>query len=316
MILPNRWPAVLSLLPLLVLASNPAAAQRVKEGPVETTPLRGGIYMMAMGTAGNVGVSVGDDGAFIIDDQFAEMADRLKTAVGELTDKPIKYVLNTHWHGDHSGSNANFGRSGYTIVAHENVRARLSSVQYDLMVKTGTRPHPQEALPVITYSDRMTFYFNDDIIDVIHLPPGHTDGDSAFYFREANVLHSGDAFMNRGYPKIDVTSGGTIKGNIEAIDVMLGMIDDDTIVLPGHGPLADKVRMIAMRDMLVEARARVVELIDKGLSLKEIKDAKPLAPLDPKWSEGLLKGRAFTTLIYQGETGDWEMPDEITRWAN
>ena len=310
------WAALLGLGILLqVLSLSSASAQgRRMEGPLETVPLRGSVYMMVMEPAGNVGVSAGPDGAFVIDDQFAPMTERIIAAVAELTDQPIAFVANTHWHGDHSGSNENLGRLGYTIVAHENVRARLTSNQYHLFFKTGTRPRPPEAWPVITYDDRMTFYLNDEVIEVIHVPVAHTDGDSAYYFREANVLHTGDAFINRGYPLIDIASGGTLKGVIEAANQMLEIVDDETIIIPGHGPLADRARMIEIRDMLADARARVVELIDQGMSLNEIKAAKPLATLDPEWGQGLVRGRAFVTIIYQSETGDWNIPAEITRW--
>ena len=310
------WAGILGLGVLLqVLSLPPVSAQgRRFEGPLETVPLRGSVYMMVMEPAGNIGVSAGADGAFVIDDQFAPMTERIIAAVAELTDQPIAFVANTHWHGDHSGSNENLGRMGYAIVAHENVRARLNSIQYHLFFKTGTRPRPPDALPVITYDDRMTFYLNDEVIEVIHVPVAHTDGDSAFYFREANVLHTGDAFINRGYPLIDIASGGSIKGVIEAANQMLEIVDDETIIIPGHGPLADRARMIEIRDMLADARARVVELIDQGMSLNEIKAAKPLATLDPEWGQALIKGRAFVTIIYQSETGDWEIPAEIARW--
>ena len=305
---------VATLLSQLLAADFASGQGRRMEGDLETVLVRQNIYLMVMEPAGNMAVSVGDDGAFLIDDQFAPMTERILTAIGELTDHPLRYVLNTHWHGDHTGSNTNLGRLGYTIVAHDNVRARMDSVQYHLLFKTGTRPHPPEALPVITYSDRMSFYFNGDQIDVIHLPVAHTDGDSAFYFHEADVLHTGDAFINRGYPLIDVASGGTIKGQIEATNRLIDLIGDKTIIIPGHGPLTDKARMIEIRDMLVEARTRVVELIDQGLDLKAIKSAKPLAELDPLWGQGFIKGRAFVNIIYQSETGDWSIPDEITRW--
>ena len=312
----RSWVGILGLGVLLqVLSLPPVSAQgRRFEGPLETVPLRGSVYMMVMEPAGNIGVSAGADGAFVIDDQFAPMTERIIAAVAELTDQPITFVANTHWHGDHSGSNENFGRVGYTIVAHENVRARLNSIQYHLFFKTGTRPRPPDALPVITYDDRMTFHLNDEVIEVIHVPVAHTDGDSAFYFREANVLHTGDAFINRGYPLIDIASGGSVKGLIEAANQMLEIVDDETIIIPGHGPLADRARMIEIRDMLADARERVVALIDQGMSLNDIKAAKPLATLDPEWGQALIKGRAFVTIIYQSETGDWEIPEEITRW--
>lgn len=297
-----------TIVALIVLAPAASAQGRRMEGDLIVTPVRGGVYLMEMEPAGNLGVSAGEDGAFIIDDQFAPMTDRIINAVAELTDQPIRYVLNTHWHGDHTGSNENFGNLGHTIVAHDNVRARMSSDQYHLVFKQGTPPHPEAALPVITFSNTMTFHFNGDTIHVFHVPAAHTDGDAIFYFENADVIHTGDAFINRGYPLIDIASGGTIKGQIEATNKMLEFVGPETIIIPGHGPLADRARMIEIRDMLVAARAAVVELLDKGMSLDEILAAKPLADLDKKWAQGIVKGRLFTRIIYQSETGDWEVP--------
>ncbi|UCG74294.1 MAG: MBL fold metallo-hydrolase [Chromatiales bacterium] len=301
----------------LYLTANATGAQgRRMEGDLDVIPVRDDIYLMVMEPAGNVAVLIGEDGALMVDDQFAPMTERLLSAIDELSDRPLRYVLNTHWHGDHTGSNVNLGRMGYTLVAHDNVRSRMSSVQYHMLFRTGTRPHPPEALPVITYGDRMSFHLNGERIDVIHLPVAHTDGDSAVYFREADVLHTGDAFINRGYPLIDVASGGTIKGQIEATNRMLELIGDNTIIIPGHGPLADKRRMTEIRDMLVTARQKVVGLIDQGLDVRAIKAADPLAELNPVWEEGFIKSRAFVNIIYQSETGDWSVPteDEIKRW--
>jgi cyclase len=293
---------------LFVLATAASAQGRRMEGDLIVTPVRGSVYLMEMEPAGNLGVSVGEDGAFIIDDQFAPMTERIVDAVAELTDQPIKYVLNTHWHGDHTGSNENLGDLGYTIVAHDNVRARLNSDQYHLVFKQGTPPHPASALPVITFSETMTFHFNDDTIRVIHVPPAHTDGDSIFYFEKANVMHTGDAFINRGFPLIDIASGGSIKGQIEATNKMLEFVGPDTIIIPGHGPLADRARMIEIRDMLATARAAVVKLLEQGMSLDEILAAKPLAHLDEEWGQGIVKSRLFTRIVYQSETGDWAVP--------
>jgi glyoxylase-like metal-dependent hydrolase (beta-lactamase superfamily II) len=301
--------AIALIVATFALVTQPASAQgRRFEGDLEVTHLRGSVHLMVMEPAGNLGVSAGEDGAFIIDDQFAPMTGRIVAAVGELTDRPIKYVLNTHWHGDHTGSNENLGGMGHVIVAHDNVRKRMSSEQYHLVFKAGTPPHPDAALPVITFSESMTFHFNDDIIHVIHVPDAHTDGDAIYYFEKADVMHTGDAFINRGYPLIDIASGGTIKGQIEAANTMLDWVGPDTIIIPGHGPLADRARMIEIRDMLVAARAAVVRLLDRGMSLDEILAANPLAEMDAKWAEGIVKGRLFTRIIYQSETGDWEVP--------
>ena len=254
---------------------------------------------------------MGEDGVALIDDQFAPMTSRIIDAVEELSDRPIRYVFNTHWHGDHTGGNQNFGTMGPVLVAHDNVRRRLSSEQFHLFFKARSAAAPQEALPVITFNDSMTFYLNDEVIDVLHVPVAHTDGDAVFYFRKADVLHTGDAFINRGYPLIDIASGGSIKGQIEATNRMLDMIGPDTIVIPGHGPLADKGRMIVVRDMLVVARERVAELIARGMLLDEIIAANPLAELEPEWGDGFLRARYFVTIIYQSETGDWNKPENM-----
>lgn len=294
----------------LTLVVQPASAQgRRMEGDLEVTHVRGSVHMMVMEPAGNLGVSAGADGAFIIDDQFAPMAGRIVSAVGELTEQPIKYILNTHWHGDHTGSNENFGNMGHIIVAHDNVRVRMSSDQYHLVFRAGTPPHPEAALPVITFSESMTFHFNDDVIRVLHVPSAHTDGDAIYYFEKADVMHTGDAFINRGFPLIDIASGGSIKGQIEATNKMLELVGSDTIIIPGHGPLADRARMIEIRDMLVDARGAVVRLLEQGMSLEQILAEKPLAELESEWGQGIVKGRLFVRIIYQSETGDWQIPD-------
>lgn len=302
------------LIPVLFLAvalDGAWAQGRRLEGPLETVPVRDNLSMLVMEPAGNVLVSVGDDGVALIDDQFAPMTPRIRAAVGELSDQPIRYLFNTHWHGDHTGGNGNFGKDGVVIVAHDNVRERLTTEQFHLVFKARSAPRSPEHLPVITFSDTLTFYFNGDVIDVVHVPLAHTDGDAIFYFRNADVMHTGDAFINRGYPLIDVASGGSIEGQIEATQRMIDMAGPDTIVVSGHGPLSDRARLIATRDMLIEARARVVELIDAGLNLKEIKAAEPLKALDPEWGTGFVKGKAFATIIYWSETGDWEKPQNM-----
>lgn len=294
------------------LTSFSASGQaRRMEGDLSSIEVRENIYMLQMGTAGNVGVLAGDDGVVLIDDQFAPMTSRIMDAVTKISDQPIRYIFNTHWHGDHTGGNKNFGKLGPVIVAHDNVRQRLSSEQFHLFFKARSAAAPHEALPVITFNDSMTFYLNDEVIDVLHVPVAHTDGDAVFYFRKADVLHAGDAFINRGYPLIDIASGGSIKGQIEATNRMLEMIGSDTVIIPGHGPLADQERMAAVRDMLVVARERVVELIARGMVLEEIIAAEPLAELEPEWGGGFLRAKYFVTIIYQSETGDWRKPENM-----
>jgi len=294
---------------LLALVWATATAQtRLMEGELEIVPLRDNLSMLVMEPAGNMLVSTGADGVMLIDDQFAPMTQRIRTAVDELGGTDLVYLFNTHWHGDHTGGNGNFGELGVTIVAHDNVRKRLTEEQFHLMFKARSAPRPPEALPVITFNDRMTFYFNGDIVDVVHVPVAHTDGDAIYYFRNADVMHTGDAFINRGYPLIDIASGGSIKGQIEATQKMIDLAGPDTLVVSGHGPLADRERLIAVRDMLTTARENVVALIGQGKTLREIKDARPLDELDAEWGTGFLKARAFVTIVYQSETGDWEKP--------
>jgi glyoxylase-like metal-dependent hydrolase (beta-lactamase superfamily II) len=290
----------------------PASGQiRRLEGELESIRVRDNLYMFVMEPAGNVAALFGDDGVLLVDDQFAPMTARIQAAVAELSDKPVRYLLNSHWHGDHTGGNRNFGKLNLDIVAHENVRVRLSEEQFHLVFKARSAPAPEAALPDVTYSNSMTLYFNDEQIDIVHVPDAHTDGDSLVYFRNADVLHTGDAFINRGYPLIDIASGGTIAGQIAATQQMIDLINEDTIVMSGHGPLTNRAKLIATRDMLSEARARVVELIEQDKTLQEIKAANPLAALNPEWETGMIRARLFVTIIYQSETGDWEKPENM-----
>ena len=288
--------------------SDARAQARKLEGELTASQIRGNIHLFQMGSAGNVAVSVGEDGVALIDDQFAPMSKRINAAIDQLTDQPVRYVFNTHWHGDHTGGNRNFGPQGAVIVAHNNVRSRMSTEQFHLFFKARSAASPAEALPVITFNDAMTFYFNDDVIDVIHLPNAHTDGDSIFYFRNADIIHAGDVFINRGYPLIDIASGGSIKGQIQATNKLLELMGPDTILIPGHGPQADRERVRDVRDMLLTAWMKVADHIIQGKTLEEIIAAEPLADLDAEWGSGFVRSKAFVEIIYQSETGDWDKP--------
>jgi cyclase len=295
----------------LMFAMGVHAQDRKLEGGIETLQVRDNIHMFVMGSAGNVAVSVGEDGVALVDDQFAPMSKRINAAVAELTDKPVRYIFNSHWHGDHTGGNRNFGKQGPVIVAHDNVRKRMNAEQFHLFFKARSAASPPEALPVITFNDTMSFYFNGDVIDVVHMPDAHTDGDAVFYFRHANVIHAGDVFINRGYPLIDIASGGSIKGQITATNRILKMMGPDTILIPGHGPLANKERVMVVRDMLIKAWKSVAELIAQGKTLDEIIAAKPLAEMDAQWGQGFVRAKTFIQIIYQSETGDWEKPENM-----
>jgi glyoxylase-like metal-dependent hydrolase (beta-lactamase superfamily II) len=247
------------------------AQDRFADVEVKATEVRGAVHMLT-GMGGNIGVSAGEDGVLIIDDQFAPLAEKIASALGELgSDKP-KYVINTHYHGDHTGSNAFFhSHKGATIFAHENVRVRLAS---DEKVKP-------EALPTVTYDDGIKIYFNGETVHVMHLPVGHTDGDSVVWFEQPDVLHTGDLFFNGMFPYIDQGAGGNVEGYMESVQHLLNKIDDDTVVIPGHGKLSNKKEYITFLNMISETFSYVKSLKQDGKSLEEVK----AMGLDDKWAD-------------------------------
>ncbi|MCB4437539.1 MBL fold metallo-hydrolase [Alteromonas sp. McT4-15] len=251
---------------------NQAFAQdRFADVEVKATEVRGAVHMLT-GMGGNIGVSAGEDGVLIIDDQFAPLAEKIASALGELgSDKP-KYVINTHYHGDHTGSNAFFhSHKGATIFAHENVRVRLAS---DEKVKP-------EALPTVTYDEGIKIYFNGETVHVMHLPVGHTDGDSVVWFEQPDVLHTGDLFFNGMFPYIDQGAGGNVEGYMESVQHLLNKIDDDTVVIPGHGKLSNKKEYTTFLNMISETFSYVKSLKQDGKSLEEVK----AMGLDDKWAD-------------------------------
>jgi glyoxylase-like metal-dependent hydrolase (beta-lactamase superfamily II) len=286
---------------LLCCLSGAAVAQMRMDGELTSAPVRGSVHVLVMPSAGNVGVSAGPDGAFVIDDQFAPMVPKITAAIAKLTDQPIRYVLNTHWHGDHTGGNAALGKEGYVIVAHDNVRSRMSKEHFNAFFNSKTPPSPPEALPVITFNDQITFHFNGDTVRVIHLAEAHTDGDAVFYFQKADVLHAGDVFVRYGYPFIDLSSGGSTAGMIAGLDAILKVIGADTLVIPGHGAVARRADVQQFRDRLAEARGRVVRLIRDGKSLEEIVAANPLADYDADWGQGFVKAPQFIKTLFESE---------------
>ena len=198
---------------------------------------------MLTGSGGNLGLSVGKSGTYLIDDQYAPLSDKILAAIKAITPDPVRFVVNTHWHGDHTGGNENLGKAGALLVAHENVRRRMSTRAVHRGLRTGrSPPSPEDALPVVTFTDAITFHWNGDEIRVYHVPPAHTDGDSIVHFVKADVVHMGDLFFNGGYPFIDTSSGGRVDGVIEAADRVLAGIGEKTRIIPGHGPLGDAGR--------------------------------------------------------------------------
>ena len=223
---------------------------------VKVVPVAPGVYMLE-GLGGNIGLSVGKDDAFIIDDQYAPLSAKIKAAVATVTPKPVRFVVNTHWHFDHVGGNEAMAGSGAIIFAHENTRRRMSSDQFIAAFNRKVPASPTAALPVITFSDTITFYTNDDTVRTFHVANAHTDGDAIIFFTKANVVHMGDTFFNGRYPLIDVSTGGSLPGMIAAANQGLAMTNAETRFIPGHGPLATRADLVRYRDMLVTVRERV-----------------------------------------------------------
>jgi cyclase len=285
-------------------ASLPAFAQQdLSKVEIKTEKLAEGIWMLT-GSGGNIGVSAGADGVFMIDSQYAPLTDKIKAAIATVSDKPVRFLLNTHWHGDHVGGNENLGKTGVVIVAHDNVRKRMTSEQFNKIFDSKTPPSPAAALPLVTFVDSISFHVNGDDVDAFHVPPAHTDGDAIVYFRKANVLHMGDTFFNVMYPFVDLSTGGSIAGMIGACDRGLSMGDASTKVIPGHGPSGNKADLKAFRDMLVASRDAVAPLVKAGKTLDEVKAAKPTATLDEKWGNGFLKPDVWVSIVYADLSGN------------
>lgn len=281
-----------ALLSSASVAADPPATE------IKTTKVAGSVYMLE-GSGGNIGVSAGADGMFMIDDQYAPMTPNIRKALAAIGPQPLKFVVNTHWHGDHTGGNENLGGAGAVIVAHDKVRERMSSEQFIKAFGMKVPPSPAVALPVITFADAVTFHLNGDEIQVFHVAPAHTDGDSIIHFRKAKVMHLGDTFFNGLYPFIDVSSGGSIDGVIAAVDLVLALAGDDTRLIPGHGPLGDKAALRKYREMLLDVRAKVAGLIKQGKTLAEVQAAKPSAKWDADWGKGFLTPEQFVGIVYE-----------------
>jgi glyoxylase-like metal-dependent hydrolase (beta-lactamase superfamily II) len=266
------------LLSAAILGLSGTGALAQGNDKLTTEDFGNGIYML-VGAGGNVGVLTGEDGTFVIDDKYDRVSDQIISIVKGLTDKPITYVINTHYHGDHTGSNTSLKAVGATVIAHDNVRVRMGQdIENKLWGRT-VKAVPESQWPTITFSDDMTFHINAQTAKVVHVPNAHTDGDSIIYFEEANILHMGDNYFNGMFPYVDIDAGGSLQGMIAAHDTALAMINDETRIMPGHGPEASKADLMTAHEMLVDIQNRVQSHIDNGKSLEEILDAKILKDL-------------------------------------
>lgn len=282
---------------LLACAGAWAQGQDFSKVAIETHKLAEGVYMLT-GAGGNIGVSAGEDGVAIIDDQFAPLTPKIQEALAKLSAKPARFLINTHWHGDHTGGNENFGKAGAVIVAHDNVRKRMGEKNFSQFFNRETPPSPKDALPVLTFAEDVTLHFNGETLHVFHVDNAHTDGDGLIYFRNANVLHMGDTFFNGMYPFIDAGSGGGIDGAIAAADRALGMVGAETKIIPGHGPLATRADLENYRAMLATLRERVTKLIRDGKTLEQAMAEKPTADLDATWAKGFFKPDQIVQMVY------------------
>ncbi len=241
----------------LFLISSLITISAQNEVTINSIQVSNSVYML-VGQGGNIGVSVGDDGVFVIDDQFAQLTPKILESIKKLSDKPIQFVVNTHYHGDHTGGNANMEKAGAKIIAHDNVYKRLAEGK------------ATEGLPVITFNDKLSIYINGEQVLIFHVDNAHTDGDAMLYFTKSNVLHAGDTYFQKRYPYIDVNSGGSIDGYINAVKMALMVIDEDTKIIPGHGDLSNKTEYASFLEMLNILRANVQAEIDKGKSENDI----------------------------------------------
>lgn len=284
----TKWSGLLAL----ALAANVQA--QGDNISFKSTELGPGLYMLQGEggfAGGNLGLLTGEDGIVLIDDGLEPLADKVLAAVGDLAGRPVDFVINTHVHGDHIGGNAKLHRHGARIVAHDNILERMLDSNA-----------AEDALPELTFSDEMTFHLNGHRAQVVHIEHAHTDGDSIIHFREANVIHTGDTLFNGMFPFIDLDSGGSLDGFIAAQNRVIELARDDTRIIPGHGPLASRGDVIAARDMLVDAKARIGKLVDDGLSQDEVLAANPLADYHDDWNWNFITTERMTEAIYRALT--------------
>jgi cyclase len=295
----------LALLALALFVTLPVHEKHRPQQPdwskvqIKSTKVAGNVYMLE-GAGGNIGVSVGADGILIVDDQFAPLADKIRASLKTLGQGKLRFILNTHWHGDHTGSNASFGPEG-TIIAHDNVRKRLSTEQYSAFFKSTIPPSPKEALPVITFDQSVSVHFNGEEIRVIHFPNGHTDGDSVIFFTASNVVHLGDDFFSGSFPFVDLDSGGSVEGLTKNIGELITKIPADAKLIPGHGPISTLDDLKAYHRMLVATTGVVRDKIAAGKTLDQIKSEGLPAEWND-WGTGFIKTDAWLELVYRSLT--------------
>jgi len=287
-----------ALIVAVALASSAKAQQDFSKVQIQTVDVAPGVHML-VGSGGNIGVSSGSDGVLLIDDQYAPLTEKIRAAVSAIRKDPIRFLVNTHWHGDHTGGNENLGGAGAIIVAHENVRRRMSKEHISEFFKRTTPASPPGALPVVTFTEDVSFHVNGDELHVFHVDPAHTDGDSIIHWKGANVFHMGDLYFSGGFPFIDLESGGSIDGVIAAAEKVLALADDGSKIIPGHGPLSTKKDLTAYRDMLKTIRSRIHSEVTAGKTLDEVKAERPTKDWDDALGKGFINGDRLTEFVYR-----------------
>jgi cyclase len=286
---------IAGILGLLAMAN--AQAQETPAVQFTMTQVADSVYMLK-GRGGNIGLSVGADGVFMIDDQYAPLTEGIRAEIAKISDQPVRFLINTHWHGDHTGGNESLGGTGTVIVAHENVRKRMSSDQVLALFGSEVPASTDGSLPIITFDSSVTFHLNGEDIRAMHVAHAHTDGDSIIHFPASNVVHAGDVTFIGQYPFIDVGTGGSINGIISAVDAILALCDDNTKIIPGHGPLSTPADLRSYRTMLATMRDRIAAMIADGKSLEQVQAAKPSAEYDEALGKGFINPDNFVKEIY------------------
>lgn len=274
-----------------LIVSGPVLAQDLSKVEIKSEQVAPGVAVL-FGAGGNIGVSYGEDGTILIDDQFAPLTEKIQTAVSTLGAQPVKFLVNTHWHYDHTGGNENLGKAGAVIMAHDNVRVRMAAGQGN------QKPSAKVALPVVTYADGLKLHLNGEEVRVIHMPAGHTDGDSIVHWTKSNVIHMGDLFFLRmSFPFVDASSGGNVRGVIAAADKVLAIADDQTKIIPGHGAVASKADLQQYRNMVSEIVAKIETGIKAGKTLEQIKADRPADGYGVK-ADGFISADRFVETVF------------------
>ncbi|MGE0355735.1 MAG: MBL fold metallo-hydrolase [Burkholderiales bacterium] len=280
----------------LTVIAGAAPARDFSKVEIRSRQLAERVWMLT-GAGGNLGLFAGEDAVFLVDDQYAPLTERIVAAVRRVTPRPVRFVVNTHWHGDHTGGNEALGKAGALVVAHDNVRKRMGTEQFIEFLGARTEPSPKGALPVLTFSADTTFHLDGEEIRAFHVPRAHTDGDAIVHFPASDVIHMGDVHWNGMYPFIDYSSGGTVDGMVAAVDRALALATERTRIIPGHGPLATRADLAAYRDMLATIAGRVRRLAAEGRSVEEIVAAKVTEGFDERWGKGFVSPQRFAGMV-------------------